>query len=85
MHAAFSVWSWYVVDGQAEHDPVPAWPAEHAAQLCLFDETAQPSPDLHDVAPEPSCHWFAGQLLHDDLLVWSWNWPAPQFAQLAKP
>ena len=23
--------------------------------------------------------------LHDDLLVWSWNWPAPQFAQLGKP
>ena len=51
MHVAFSVWSWYVVDGQAAHDPVPAWPAEHAAQLCLFDETAQPAPDLHEVWP----------------------------------
>ena len=66
MHVAFSVWSWYVAAGQAEHDPVPAWPAGHAVQLCLFDETAQPSPDLHEVEwwLLLSCHFALGQLPH---------------------
>ena len=62
---------------QLLHDPVPALPLAHAAQLSFAVLTAQPAPDLHVDCPTASCHQFAGQLLHGAACATSsWNVPA---------
>ena len=63
LHDAFAPSFWYVDPAvQPGHDPLPAWPVGHDAQLCLLPETAQPDPLLHDVSVCEllSCHVLSG-------------------------
>ena len=57
---------WNLPVPQFGHDPVPALPLSHAAQLSFALLTAQPAPELHEFKwwLLLSCHFALGQFPH---------------------
>ena len=65
LHAACPPEFWNLPAPHGPHAPVPAVPAEHAAQLCLSADTVHPTPCLQDGRPVAYWYQAAGQPLHD--------------------
>ena len=79
-HAALPVSSWNWPAGQFAHDPVPNFPAVHAAHVDAAAFTAHPLPDLHAVCASSFCHSVSGQFAHADRPACVWRWPAAHAA-----
>ena len=70
-------WFWNLPAPHPGHEPFPAVPAGHDAQLCLLEATAQPLPLLQAFWLPWFCHQLDGQSLQLACPPWFWNLPAP--------